>query len=104
MDNYNVWIIVLKVALPTVGLVMAVLHSISIARTIDAADFWRSSIGLIKNDPDFWYLTKAERDADLDVFKARHRYLEGIQTRQQRHALRLSQPPNFMKKLSSHLP
>jgi hypothetical protein len=104
IDKINAWIIVLKVALPTVGLVMTILHSISIARTIDAADFWRSSIGLIEEDPDFWYPTKAERDADLDVFKARCRYLEGIQTRQQHHALRLSQPPSFVKKLSRHLP
>ena len=104
VGNISIWIIALKVALPIVGLVMSVLHSVSIARTIDAADFWRSSIGLIEEDPNFWYPAKAERDNDLDIFRARRRYLEGIQVRQQQHVLRLSQPPSFIKKLSSHLP
>ena len=88
VGNIGIWAIALKVALPAVGLIMSVLHSISIARTIDAADFWRSSIGLIEEDSDFWYPTKLGRDADLDIFRARRRYLDGIQTRQQQHAVR----------------
>jgi hypothetical protein len=104
VGNINAWIIAFKVVLPAVGLVMSVLHSISIARTIDAADFWRSSIGLIEEDSDFWYPAKVKKDTDLDIFRARCRYLEGIQMRQQQHVLRLSQPHSFIKKLSSHLP
>lgn len=104
IENTNSWISAIKVLLPAVGLVISILHSVSIARTIDAADFWRSSIGLIEKDTDFWYPAKTEKDADLDIFWARHRYLDGIQTRQQQNTLRLSQPPAFIKRLSSHLP
>jgi hypothetical protein len=103
VGNVNLWVIILKVVLPIIGFLMVLLHFINITRTIDAADFWRSSIGLVEEDPDFWYPAKVERDTDLDIFRARRRYLDGIQTRQQNHALRLGQSPNFIKKVTSHL-
>lgn len=102
--NIDRWFIILKIALSAAGMLMSIWHIFSITHTINAADFWRSSIGLIEEDPDFWYPSKIERDEDLDIFSARSRYLNGMQTRQQQHMLRLSQPPIFVKKLSRYFP
>ena len=104
ISDTNIYFIVLKIAIPIVGLMMSVLHSVTVSGTINAADFWRSSIGLIETDLDYWYPEKIEQDNDLDIFSARGRSLDKIQTRQRQNALRLSQPPNFLKRLSSYLP
>jgi hypothetical protein len=103
--NNKTGIFYLELALPAVGLIMSVLHSIIITRNMDAADFWRSSIGLIEDDSDFWYpQPKTKKDMDLDIFTARSRYLKDNPIRQKQHSLRLSHPPGFIKKLSSFLP
>ncbi len=100
------WINVLRVIIPIFGFLMGVLHSIIISRTMNAADFWRSSIGLIEKDLDFWYTDKVEgdaRDTDLDIFTARGKYLNGNKdSRQQKSPIILSRPPSFINKLSCH--
>ncbi|WP_440953650.1 hypothetical protein [Methanococcoides sp. FTZ1] len=105
ISETNICFIILKIAIPIVGLMMSVLHSVTISNTINAANFWRSSIGLIEDDDDYWYPSKIEQDTDLDIFKARRRYLDNkIQTRQLYNPLSLSQPPKLLKRPSSYLP
>lgn len=101
--NINIWINALKAALPAVGLAMSVLHFISIVRTMHTNSFWVSSIRLIEEDPDFWCPVKTERDNDLDIFIARRKYLDGVQTRQQ-YVPRSDQLPDFVDKLAYYLP
>ena len=94
IDNISIWVSVLKVAVPLVGLAMSVFHAGIIARNIDAADFWRSSIGLIEGDPDFWEYTESGNLVQGTD--------NGRATRQAQQPLRLSQLPgfiNFIKKL-----
>lgn len=108
---------VLRVTLPVVGLIMSVFHSAIIAHTIEAGDFWLSTICLIEGDQDFWYPEKVKNDNDLDVFAARERYKQNmfaakekykkdilILTRQEEHPVKFSQPPKFLKKLYILLP
>ena len=106
LPNQVGWIYALRVTIPIFGFLMSVLHSIIISRTMNAADFWRSSIGLIEKDSDFWYLDKVDgdiRDTDLDIFTARSRYLNG-NTFSLKSPIILSRPPSFINKLSSQIP
>jgi hypothetical protein len=99
------WIESLRVILPIVGLIMSVLQFKIIARSIDAADFWRSSIGLIEEDSDFWYRAKEDKDKDLDIFLARMRYLNGNEPSRQRESpIVLSRLPIFINKFLYFLP
>ena len=75
IENTDSWISTIKILLPAAGLVISVLHSVSIARTINAADFWRSSIGLIEKDADFWYPGKTKKDIDMDIFSQDMEYI-----------------------------
>jgi hypothetical protein len=108
---------VLRVTLPVIGLIMSVFHSAIIAHTIEAGDFWLSSVCLIEEDQDFWYPKKVKNDNDLDVFAARERYKQNMfaakgrykkdiinPTRQEEHPVKFSQPPEFLKKLYIFLP
>ncbi|WP_192348634.1 NUDIX hydrolase [Algoriphagus sp. Y33] len=79
--------------LSVIGIAMCFLHSVSIARSKEVANFWRSSIGLIEDDIDFWHPIKSRFDNDLDIFKARKRYLDGIETRQHLSPLRNRNSP-----------
>jgi hypothetical protein len=95
----------LRITLPVIGLIMSVIHSVIITHTMDAADFWRSSICLIEEDQCFWYPEKVKNDDDLDVFSARSRFrLNSNLTRQKKSIKKLSDPPKLIKKLSSILP
>lgn len=96
----------LRVTLPVMGLIMSVIHSVIITHTMDAADFWRSSICLIEEDQCFWYPEKVKNDDDLDVFSARNRLRlkDRNLTRQEKCSIKISKPPKFIKKLSSKLP
>ncbi len=96
-------LIILKMAFPILGLTMSVFQSIIIARTIDAADYWRSTIGLIEKDQDFWS-EKKPNDIDLDVFSARKRYINGDSTRQQENPLKLCESLSLINRLSVYLP
>lgn len=108
---------ILRVTLPVVGLIMSVFHSAIIAHTIEAGDFWLSTICLIEEDQDFWYPKKVKKDNDLDVFAARERYKQNMfaakekykkdisnPTRQEERPVKFSQPPKFLKKLYISLP
>ncbi|MCL0057652.1 hypothetical protein M1N05_01090 [Dehalococcoidales bacterium] len=77
----------MKVAVPLVGLAMSVFHAGIIARNIDA-DFWRSSIGLIEGNPDFWEYTESGNLVQGTD--------NGRATRQAQQPLRLSQLPGFI--------
>jgi hypothetical protein len=69
---------------------LSVVQPFIVARTLDALNFWRSTLGLIEDDPDFWYPCKVEGDTDLDVTRARVRHWSGMPTRQAGSPLRLS--------------
>jgi hypothetical protein len=99
-------IAVLRVALPFIGLIMSALHSTIIAHTLEAEDFWRSTIRLIEKDQDFWYPEKLKADDDLDVFTARERYKKDISNpiRQEEYPVKFSRSTNLIKKLSRLLP
>lgn len=101
LTNQNGMIAVLRVTLPVLGLIMSILHSTIIAHTLEASDFWRSTICLIEKDQDFWYPGKVKGDNDLDVFTARERYKKDISntTRQEEYTVKFSQIPDFAKKL-----
>jgi len=96
-NTFTVWASILSIALPVAGIVISFFHFVIIYRNVDAANFWRSTIRLIEEDPDFWEV-KAEKDTDLDLFSARSRYLSAAQTRQQQHPLKLSGPPQILEK------
>jgi hypothetical protein len=117
LPSQTINIDVLRVTLPIVGLIMSVFHSAIIAHTIEAGDFWLSTICLIEKDQDFWYPEKVKNDNDLDVFTARERHKKNIfaakekykknisnPTRQEEHPVKFSQPPKLLKKLYIFLP
>ena len=53
-----------------------------IGSNVEAANFWRSTAGLIQSDDDFWWPTRTKSDIDLDFFHSRRRAQEGTDTRQ----------------------
>lgn len=84
------WVQALRAAICVLGLSFSAAHPLIIAQTLDALDFWRNTLGLIEQDPDYWYPTDPERDQDLDLFSARARHWQGMDTRQ--HAARVRPP------------
>jgi len=103
IKEVDILILSLKLLLSVVGFIICIFQYSIINSTIDAANFWRSSIRLIEEDPDYWYPNKEDGDKDLDIFKARRRYLDGIQTRQTKYPLKLSELPSITRKTSSFL-
>lgn len=106
LTNQNGMIAILRVTLPVLGLIMSILHSTIIAHTLEASDFWRSTICLIEKDQDFWYPGKVKDDSGLDVFTAREKYKKDISnpTRQEEYIVKFGQIPDFAKKLYIILP
>ena len=98
--------LIINIVLPVSGIIFSLFHSASIIRTIESADYWRSSIGLIEDDPDFWNAIKSDYDIDLDIFRAKRRYTDGIKTRQNDYILRNkgTKIPRFVQKVLSYLP
>lgn len=92
-QKVDISIIGFKLILSIVGLVITIFQYFIINRTLDASNFWRSSIGLIEEDTDYWYPKKEKNDKDLDIFKARNRYLHGVKTNQMKNPVILTKLP-----------
>jgi hypothetical protein len=67
------WVLALRAAMCVVGLLFSFAQPFVIAQTLEALNFWRGTLGMIEQDPDFWYPGKTDLDADLDLMSARHR-------------------------------
>jgi hypothetical protein len=91
---------ILIVLLPLLGVFISAVQPLILARTIDALAFWRASLGLIEQDPDFWYPERTELDIDLDLTKARQRHWWGIPTRQSATPLPLGSVPDFLQRIA----
>lgn len=83
------WSMAAGIAISSVGIIFSFLFFIIIGRTIASANFWRSTAGLIQQDPDFWFPGETIQDADLDFFSARNRSAQDKETRQRQHPLEL---------------
>lgn len=73
---------------PILGIGFSFVQKRLIGSNIAAANFWRSTAGLIQEDEDFWWPRKTIHDCDLDFFHARTRAARGEPTRQMQRPIR----------------
>lgn len=71
-----------RLALSVFGLVLCLTYLVVSAQTLNALEFWRGSLALIEDDPDYWYPGRTLRDEDLDLFHARARDHANLSTKQ----------------------
>jgi hypothetical protein len=77
IENNNTLIcLILKIVLPILGILTCYFHILTISLAFEVAIFWRTSIGLIETDEDFWYPSRTEMDEDLDIMIAKTKYMD----------------------------
>lgn len=101
VSNDNGHIVILKVFIPIIALLMCLFQYFIITYNRDSANFWGRSLKLIEKDPDFCGHNNVNRNIDLDIFTARRRYLDGIQTRQEQDMTE-NYWSNFMREHGPH--
>lgn len=108
-NNYIPICSILKLILPILGIITCYFHILTISLAFEVATFWRTSIGLIEKDEDFWYPPDSTKDKDLDIMTAKTKYMDAKyhksneQTRQanpnDRLGLSHSKPWNIIREL-----
>jgi hypothetical protein len=66
----------LKLVLPILGIFTCYFHISTTSLAFEVATFWRTSIGLIEKDEDFWYPPCPAKDKDLDIIIAKTKYMD----------------------------
>ena len=89
VQDPTAWSLAISALISFIGILFSGLHILVIGQNISSANFWRSTVGIIEEDSDFWWPQKTDGDTDLDFFHARIRHLQGNETRQRKASLNL---------------
>lgn len=69
-------LLLLKFALPCIGVVLCLIALYAFHRRIEAMQYWMKCARRVEKDEDFWLSYNDVWDADLDIFTARQRHLK----------------------------
>jgi len=95
-DKYTFICFILKIVLSILGVLTCYFHVATISLAFELAKFWRSSIGLIEKDEDFWYPSFPTMDKDLDIMQAKTRYMNSKYGNSNNHT-RQEDPDNIIE-------
>jgi len=73
---HNEMLLMLKFALPCLGVVLCLIALYAFHRRVEAMQYWMKCARRVEKDEDFWLFYDDARDADLGIFTARQRHLK----------------------------